>query len=153
MARSSLTLPLSCSLCSLCCLGTSIAAMTLLLNNHGVVCCGVTIQEALRNIWVFTKAAMCVPYFPPCTVFTAPSYFFKKPTQRLQCACRTTTPSPDHSPVQTLSNNCYSLELFVVQLCIRTTPTCSTPYKNCDSLEHFFVKVVRDVLRGEFSSS
>eukprot|EP00037_Helgoeca_nana_P011632 m.104604 g.104604 ORF g.104604 m.104604 type:complete len:294 (+) comp20954_c0_seq1:47-928(+) len=32
-------------------------AMSLLLNNHGVVCCGVTVPQALRNIWVFTKAA------------------------------------------------------------------------------------------------
>jgi ribulose-5-phosphate 4-epimerase/fuculose-1-phosphate aldolase len=32
-------------------------AMSLLLNNHGVVCCGATVPQALRNIWVFTKAA------------------------------------------------------------------------------------------------
>jgi ribulose-5-phosphate 4-epimerase/fuculose-1-phosphate aldolase len=31
-------------------------AMTLLLNNHGVVCCGSTLHAALRTIWVFTKA-------------------------------------------------------------------------------------------------
>lgn len=32
-------------------------ALTMILNNHGVICCGNTLQHALRNIWVFTKAA------------------------------------------------------------------------------------------------
>ena len=32
-------------------------AMSLILDNHGVVCCGSTLQHALRNIWIFTKAA------------------------------------------------------------------------------------------------
>ena len=32
-------------------------AMTLILDNHGVVACGNTLQAALRNIWVYTKAS------------------------------------------------------------------------------------------------
>lgn len=32
-------------------------AMSVILDNHGVVCCGHTLQAALRNIWIFTKAA------------------------------------------------------------------------------------------------
>ena len=32
------------------------AAYTLTLDNHGVICCGRSIPEALRHLWVFTKA-------------------------------------------------------------------------------------------------
>ena len=38
-------------------------AMTLMLDNHGVVACGRTLEFALRNIWVFTKACTYQVYF------------------------------------------------------------------------------------------
>lgn len=35
-------------------------ALSLLLDNHGVVCCGSSVPHALRNIWVFTKVSLSV---------------------------------------------------------------------------------------------